>query len=166
MSKLINKTRLERFATGLWAKIKERYDVAFKNATISPGTGNEKHITFERINGQTPLKVSLEDYARLQDRNEFKKDVSVNDAANIHNTHIGTVRFDRGLKNATCLSYNTTVNLDLRYVISRTLNKEDLLVTNDKGAPFTFSLSNNIVKLDLATRDNSSDTIFKVMYTL
>lgn len=78
----------------------------------------------------------------------------------------GTVRFDRGLKNATCLSYNTTVNLDLRYVISRTLNKEDLLVTNDKGAPFTFSLSNNIVKLDLATRDNSSDTIFKVMYTL
>ena len=91
MSKLINKTRLERFATGLWAKIKERYDVAFKNATISPGTGNEKHITFERINGQTPLKVSLEDYARLQDRNEFKKDVSVNDAANINNTHIGTV---------------------------------------------------------------------------
>ena len=91
MSKLINKTRLERFATGLWAKIKERYDVAFKNATISPGTGNEKHITFERINGQTPLKVRLEDYARLQDRNEFKKDVSVNDAANINNTHIGTV---------------------------------------------------------------------------
>ena len=91
MSKLINKTRLERFATGLWAKIKERYDVAFKNARISPSTGNEKHITFERINGQTPLKVSLEDYARLQDRNEFKKDVSVNDAANINNTHIGTV---------------------------------------------------------------------------
>lgn len=91
MSKLINKTRLERFATGLWAKIKERYDVAFKNARISPSTGNEKHITFEKINGQTPLKVSLEDYARLQDRNEFKKDVSVNDAANINNTHIGTV---------------------------------------------------------------------------
>ncbi len=91
MSKLINKTRLTKFANDLWTKIKGRYDVAFKNATISPGTGNEKHITFERINGQTPLKVSLEDYARLQDRNEFKKDVSVNDAANINNTHIGTV---------------------------------------------------------------------------
>lgn len=91
MSKLINKTRLQKFATDFWAKIKERYDVAFKNARISPSTGNEKHITFERINGQTPLKVSLEDYARLQDRNEFKKDVSVNDAANINNTHIGTV---------------------------------------------------------------------------
>lgn len=74
-----------------WGKTKERYDVAFKNATISPNTGDEKHITFDRINGQTPLKVSLDDYARLQDRNAFKKDVSVNDAANVNNTHIGTV---------------------------------------------------------------------------
>lgn len=91
MSKLVNKSRLQHFATKLWEKIKERYDVAFKNATISPSEGNEKNITFERISGQTPLKVSLEDYARLQDRNAFKKDVSVNDAANINNTHIGTV---------------------------------------------------------------------------
>lgn len=78
MSKLINKTRLEQFATALWTKIKGRYDKAFKNAIISPGTGDEKHITFERVNEQDPLKVSLEDYARLQDKNDFKKDVSSN----------------------------------------------------------------------------------------
>lgn len=78
MSKLINQSRLEQFATGLWAKIKEKYGVAFKNARISPSTGDEKHITFERINGRDSLKVSLEDYARLQDKNDFKKDVSSN----------------------------------------------------------------------------------------
>lgn len=89
MSKLINKTRLQKFATDFWAKIKERYDVAFKNATISPSEGDEKHITFERINGQNPHKVSLADYARLQDRNAFKKDVSVDDAETKNNSSIG-----------------------------------------------------------------------------
>lgn len=91
MSKLINKTRLQKFATDFWAKIKGRYDVAFKNAEISPRDGTDKKITFTRISGTNPVDVSLQDYARLQDRNEFKKDVSVNDAANINNTHIGTV---------------------------------------------------------------------------
>lgn len=89
MSKLINKTRLEQFATKLWDKIKGRYDKAFKNATISPSTGDEKHITFERVNEQDPLKVSLADYARLQDRNKFKQDVSVDDAATKNNVSIG-----------------------------------------------------------------------------
>lgn len=91
MSKLINKTRLQKFATDFWVKIKGRYDVAFKNAEISPRDGTDKKITFTRISGTNPVDVSLQDYARLQDRNEFKKDVSVNDAANINNTHIGTV---------------------------------------------------------------------------
>lgn len=78
MSKLINKTRLTKFANDFWAKIKGRYDKAFKEAEISSSTGNEKHITFKRVNEQDPLKVSLEDYARLQDKNDFKKDVSSN----------------------------------------------------------------------------------------
>lgn len=89
MSKLVNKTRLEQFATKLWEKIKGRYDKAFKNATISPSTGDEKHITFERVNEQDPLKVSLADYARLQDRNEFKKDVSVDNAKVVSNVSVG-----------------------------------------------------------------------------
>ena len=90
MSKLINQSRLKQFATKLWDKIKGRYDKAFKNATISPGTGDEKHITFERVNEQDPLKVSLQDYARLQDRNEFKQDVSADNVGIANNSHIGS----------------------------------------------------------------------------
>lgn len=89
MSKLVNQSRLQQFATKLWEKIKGRYDKAFKNATISPSTGDEKHITFERVNEQDPLQVSLADYARLQDRNEFKKDVSVDNAKVVSNVSVG-----------------------------------------------------------------------------
>lgn len=101
MSNLINKTRLQKFAEGLWTKIKDRYDNAFKDAEISSSTGNEKHITFKRINEQNPLKVSLADYARLQDKNDFKQDVSADNVAIINNKYIGSnVHFDsqnRGL---------------------------------------------------------------------
>ena len=38
MSNLINKTRLQKFAEGLWTKIKERYDDAFVNAEITQST--------------------------------------------------------------------------------------------------------------------------------
>ena len=91
MSKLINKTRLQQFATKFWAKIKERYDVAFKNAEISPRDGTDKKITFTRISGTNPVDVSLQDYARLQDRNEFKKDVSVDNAGSVSNLNIGRI---------------------------------------------------------------------------
>lgn len=89
MSKLVNKTRLQKFATDLWAKIKDRYDVAFKNAEISASDVADKKITFTKINNQTQ-EVSLEDYARLQDRNAFKKDVSVDNVGVVNNSHIGT----------------------------------------------------------------------------
>ena len=75
-------------------------------------------------------------------------------------------RFDYGLKSATCLSYNTSVNLDLRYVIAKTLEKGNLLVNNDKGIPFTYSIDGNIVTLSLTEQDRGSDTVFKVIYTL
>lgn len=91
MSKLINKTRLTKFATDFWAKIKGRYDVAFKNAEISPRDGTDKKITFTRISGTNPVDVSLQDYARLQDRNAFKKDVSVDDAKTVSNSNIGNI---------------------------------------------------------------------------
>ena len=44
MSNLINKTRLQKFATDLWAKIKERYDDAFVNAEIT----KTEYINFKR----------------------------------------------------------------------------------------------------------------------
>ena len=75
MSKLINKTRLTKFANDFWTKIKERYDDAFVNAEIPTG---EKKIKFtKRKNGETK-DVSLEEYARLSDKNDFEKDVTSN----------------------------------------------------------------------------------------
>lgn len=90
MSKLINKTRLEQFATALWTKIKGRYDEAFVGATLTPNSSEDKKLTFTRKSGQNQLEIDLASYARLTDKNDFKQDVSVNDAANINNTHIGT----------------------------------------------------------------------------
>ena len=87
MSNLINKTGLQKFATKLWAKIKDRYDDAFVNAEI-PAT--EKKITFTRANSTTK-DVSLEKYARLQDRNKFEKDVSVDDADFYNNSSLGDI---------------------------------------------------------------------------
>lgn len=90
MSNLINKTRLQKFATDFWAKIKDRYDGTFKDATITASTETEKKITLTRVNDQTK-EISLADYARLQDRNEFKKDVSVDDADFYNNATLGSM---------------------------------------------------------------------------
>lgn len=90
MSKLINKTRLERFATKLWDRIKNRYDNTLNGATLSDGARPEKKITFTRVNG-TEEVVNLKDYTRLQDRNEFEKDVSVDNVGSINNLYIGDV---------------------------------------------------------------------------
>ena len=91
MSNLINKTRLQKFATDLWAKIKDRYDDAFVNAEITLSTDTEKKIKFTKKKGGATVDVNLQDYARLQDRNKFKQDVSVNDAGTANNLHIGEI---------------------------------------------------------------------------
>nr|DAY96683.1 MAG TPA: hypothetical protein [Caudoviricetes sp.] len=88
MSNLINKTRLQKFAEGFWAKIKGRYDGTFKEAEISASTETEKKITLTKVDNTTK-EISLADYARLQDRNEFKKDVSVDDADFYNNASLG-----------------------------------------------------------------------------
>lgn len=89
MSNLINKTGLKKFADGFWTKIKGRYDNAFVNAEI-PET--EKKIKFTKAGGGETKDVSLEKYARLQDRNEFKQDVSADNVAIINNRHIGSAK--------------------------------------------------------------------------
>lgn len=86
MSNLINKTRLQKFAEDFWAKIKGRYDNAFVNAEIP---AEEKKIKFTKADN-TIKDVSLEKYARLQDRNAFEKDVSVDNVGVVNNSHIGT----------------------------------------------------------------------------
>lgn len=97
MPKLINKTRFTKFANDLWAKIKRKYDVAFKEATISASTDTEKKITLTRISETNPVDVDLSDYARLQDRNEFKQDVSVDDGATDTTLKCGTLNGNHNL---------------------------------------------------------------------
>lgn len=87
MSNLINKTGLKKFADGFWTKIKERYDDAFVGATL---TAAEKKIKFAKKKGGPTVDVDLADYARLQDRNEFKQDVSADNVALANNSHIGS----------------------------------------------------------------------------
>lgn len=87
MSNLINKTGLKKFADGFWTKIKGRYDNAFVGAEI-PTT--EKKIRFTKADNTTK-DVDLTAYARLQDRNKFEKDVSVDDANFYNNASLGDI---------------------------------------------------------------------------
>lgn len=91
MSNLINKTRLQKFAEGFWDKVKRRYDNAFVGAEITASTETEKKIKFTKAGGGEKVEVNLQDYARLQDRNEFKKDVSVDNVGSINNLYLGNV---------------------------------------------------------------------------
>lgn len=97
MSNLINKTRLQKFATDFWAKIKGRYDNAFVGAEITASTETEKKIKFTKAGGGEKAEVNLQDYARLQDRNEFKQDVSVDDGATDTTLKCGTLNGNHNL---------------------------------------------------------------------
>ena len=89
-SKLITQGKLNRFATGFWNRIKGRYDNALNGANLSDSTRRDKKLTFTRVSGENPLEIDLRDYARLTDKSEFKKDVSVDDAEIKNNLSIGT----------------------------------------------------------------------------
>lgn len=72
---IVKQSQLQDILGHAWAKIKERYDDAFVNAEIPTG---EKKITFTKRKSGEIKDVSLDDYARLQDQNNFKQDVSSN----------------------------------------------------------------------------------------
>lgn len=76
-SKLITQSGLSHFATEFWKKIKKRYDGTFKEVRLSDRTSSDKKLTFTRVNG-TPKEIDLVDYVRIQDKNDFKQDVSSN----------------------------------------------------------------------------------------
>lgn len=87
-SKLITQGKLKLFANKLWKKIKDKYDRTFNEVSLSDRTSQDKKLTFTRVNG-TREEINLEDYVRIQDRNAFKKDVSVDDAETKNNLSIG-----------------------------------------------------------------------------
>lgn len=88
-SKLITQSKLNRFATGLWDKIKRRYDGTFKAARLTESDSTDKKLIFTKTD-DIEVEINLKDYARLQDRNAFKQDVSVDDAETKNNLSIGT----------------------------------------------------------------------------
>ena len=87
-SKLITQSKLSHFATGFWTKIKKRYDGTFKDARLSDRNGTVKKLTFTKTD-DTIHDVDLSDYVRLQDKNDFKQDVSANNVAISNNSYMG-----------------------------------------------------------------------------
>lgn len=74
-------------------------------------------------------------------------------------------RYDVCINTAICKNYNTNVNLDLRYEITKDVNVNKLIITNNKNIPFTVSNSGNILTLStIGTQE--SDTVFSVLYTV
>ena len=88
-SKLITQGGLNRFATKFWDKIKRRYDGTFKSARLTESDSTDKKLIFTKTD-DTEAEVDLRDYVRLQDKNEFKQDVSADNVAILSNRHIGT----------------------------------------------------------------------------
>lgn len=84
-SKLITQSKLSHFATKFWDKIKDKYDGTFKDANLT----EDKKLIFTKVSG-TPKEINLQDYAKLTDKSEFKKDVSADNVAILSNRHIGT----------------------------------------------------------------------------
>ena len=66
-SKLMTQGKLRHFANRLWTKIKEKYDVTFKEVSLS----QDKKLIFTKVNGPNK-EIDLRDYARLTDKNNFK----------------------------------------------------------------------------------------------
>lgn len=88
-SKLITQSKLRHFANGFWNRIKDKYDGTFNDARLSESASPDKTLTFTRVSGENSLEINLKDYARLQDRNAFKQDVSADNVAISSNRHIG-----------------------------------------------------------------------------
>lgn len=127
MSKLVNQSRLQQFATKLWEKIKGRYDNAFVEAEIP---AEEKKIKFTKADN-TIKNVSLADYVRLQDRNEFKKDVSVDDAGYADNSKMGkaTSTVDPSRRTIGARNLSSALFTD-RYVSKLRVYVEDSVTTD------------------------------------
>lgn len=75
-------------------------------------------------------------------------------------------RKDTGVFKATCKSHNTSVNLPLKYKIMEKVKPEKLLITNNRGISFEFSVNDdNVVNLSTIERQEV-DTEFTVLYSM
>ena len=155
MSKLINQSRLQQFATKLWEKIKNRYDNAFVDAEI-PET--EKKIKFTKANNTTK-NVDLTDYARLQDRNKFKQDVSVDNVAIESNAYINNVYSNNSINR--CLGFRS---LTSKNFVDGYISTLRVLVDSDLANDTVTNWKLWAIKKDNTSRNN--DTVKKAYGTL
>lgn len=87
MSNLINKTRLQEFATGLWTRIKDRYDGTFKGVTL-----DDRTLKFTKADETTQtVDVELTNFAKYNEQTNFDGDVTVNDADFYNNSSLGDI---------------------------------------------------------------------------
>ena len=73
-------------------------------------------------------------------------------------------RKDFSVHKATCKSHNTNVNLTLKYNRISEVTDSNLIITNNRGIAFEYSISDNVVNLSTITPQNE-DTIFTVIYS-
>ena len=158
MSKLVNQSRLQKFAEGFWEKVKGRYDKAFKEATISASDSPDKKITLTRVNDQTE-EVSLADYARLQDRNKFKQDVSVDNVAIESNAYVNNVYSNNSINR--CLGFRS---LTSKNFVDGYISTLRVLVDSDLANDTVTSWKLWAIKKDNTNR--TGDTVKKAYGTL
>lgn len=76
------------------------------------------------------------------------------------------VRKDKGVFKAICMSFNTNVNLDLKYRIMEKINVDKLIIFNKKNIPFEYSVNEeNLLNISTITRQDT-DTEFIVLYVV
>lgn len=110
-SKLITQSKLNRFATGFWNRIKRRYDGTFKEARLT----EDKKLIFTKTDNNTD-EINLQDYAKLTDKSEFKQDVSADNVAILSNRHIGTSTESASKNRSLGFRQLTTNSFSDRYV--------------------------------------------------
>lgn len=91
MSHLVKQSQLKEIAGHSWTKTKERYDVAFKGAALTPNTDPEKKLKFTKVGGGDTVDVNLVDYARLTDQNNFKQDVAADNVYEVSDINFGVL---------------------------------------------------------------------------
>ena len=133
MSKLINQTRLNQFTTKIWSKIKEKYNVSFKEVTLT----DDKKLKFTKIEGTNTVDIDLVEYARLKDRNAFKQDVSVDNVSIESNRHIGNP--NRNTSNNRSLGFR---GLTSNSFVDRYVSELVILVDSEAtvGSPTTWKV--------------------------
>lgn len=157
-SKLITQSKLRHFANGFWDKIKRRYDNVLNGASLSAGTSPDKKLTFTRVNG-TPEEIDLRDYVRLQDRNEFKQDVSADNVAILSNRHIGTSVGTTSRNRSLGFRQLTTNSFSDRYVDHIRIYMPDNINTDTNSTWFVWAIKKG------ANDNKSGDRVAEVIHS-